>query len=175
MRIIMAVSKDEYMARDLDDDMSWLGATDKAVFRILTSVGGTLGVSLKSAQYMPHSLEGRELLPLSRYGTITQKGAGLKAWGTLLDFQNDRPDGWLIGGPSLALEALKLGWVSEIHLCHSNRMAFPDYESSPISDTLTPWLMNSPTTPNPYSGWMVSLVTQILDVNVVMWRNHGYP
>ncbi len=44
MRLIMGVSADGYVAMDDEDDMSWLGETDKKVFRIITGVGGVCAV-----------------------------------------------------------------------------------------------------------------------------------
>lgn len=159
----MAVSKDGWMARWLDDDMSWLGATDKAVFRILTGVNGAIGAGRRTAETMPRRLPGRNLTVLSSMGKHT----------TLNQFYDRHPDGWLIGGPRLALLALDLGLVDEVHLCRSDRMAFPVFEDAPITDLLTPWLEARKYDVTIDEGWRRELETSILDVTVECWRRHG--
>ncbi len=170
MRIVMAVSKDGYVARGPSDDMSWLGATDKAVFRILTGVNGDVAVGRGTACYMPRELPGRSLVYLSSRGRQTGK-----SWGTLEQFHRLAKHGWLIGGPRLALLALEAGYVDEVHLCRSDRCAFPDtHEDDPIVDPITPWLTDHLCTALPTSsGWVLELETRLLDVTVECWRHRG--
>jgi len=109
MRLIMVVSADGYVARDEHDDMSWTGTADKKIFRILTGVGGICAVGSKTYAMMPSVLHGRALVCLSRKGL------------TLIDLHRLEkcPDIWLLGGQTVALEALRLGIISEVHLCVS--------------------------------------------------------
>ena len=160
MRIVMAVSKDGWMARRLDDNMRWLGPTDKAVFRILTGVGGYVAVGGNSRRCMPGRLIGRNLTVLSSKGPAT-----------LFDFYCRHPDGWLVGGPRLALLALDLGYVDEVHLCRSDRMAFP--EPGALEDLLTPWLGARKYDAISDEGWRQEMETTVLDVTVECWRRRG--
>ena len=105
----MGVSADGFVAKDENDDMSWLGTTDKKIFRILTGVGGICAVGSKTYNVMPAVLHGRALVCLSRNGL------------TLTYLQKTHPDIWLLGGQTVALEAFKLGIISEVHLCWSKK------------------------------------------------------
>ena len=122
MRAIMAVSRDGYLARGPRDDMSWTGKADKAIFRLLTTLGGgQLGAGSRTYDAMPSpSLHGRQIHRLSR------KPRSLD--GRTLDlnwFQLAHPNGWLIGGREIVLEALETGLLTEMVMCHLDRMAFP--------------------------------------------------
>lgn len=131
MKLIMGVSKDGYVARKTNDDMSWLGASDKAAFRILSSMnGGVVGVSRTTAACMPSELPGRSLLVLSTTSCAL-------AWGSLLDFHRAYPGGHLLGGQGLALVALREGYIDEVQLCRSSRYAFPDMTNGAIPDRIT--------------------------------------
>ncbi|KFH18455.1 hypothetical protein ELZ19_06970 [Brucella abortus] len=165
MRLVMATSRDGWMARRADDDMSWLGATDKAVFRILTGVDGTVAVGSRTAEHMPRTLGGRRVLVLSASGR-----RAFQSWGTLEDFHRVHPDGWLIGGPSLALLALERGYVDEVHLCRSDRFAFPDPEARAVEDVVTPWLSERSEGLFHREGWRREMETTLLDVTVECWR-----
>ena len=107
MKLIMAVSVDGFVARDELDDMSWTSSTDKKIFRILTSVGGICAVGSKTYATMPQILTGRSLLKLSRNGL------------TLRFLTSINTSIWLLGGQTIALEAFKLGYIHEVHLCRS--------------------------------------------------------
>lgn len=149
MKLIMAVSADGYVARKKDDDMSWLGAADKAAFRILTaSGGGVVGVSHKTAVLMPDQLAGRSIVKLSRKDY------------SLDDFRYESPDSWLAGGQELALQAFSHGYLTEVHLCRSDRNAMP--EDSAIEDRITLYLLTH--------SWSVSVKTRINDTVVECWR-----
>lgn len=159
MRVLMAVSKDGYMARERDDRMGWLGATDKAVFRVLSGVGGVMAAGSRTTALMPGT-PGRRLLALSRSGY------------TLADLATEHPDAWLLGGPALALEALASDWagVDEVHLCRSDRLAFPDpLCAGSIRDTLTPYLEGRGVPTDADNGWRLGLKTRVLDVTVERW------
>lgn len=104
MRLIMAVSGDGFVARDDQDTMAWTGATDKALFKLLTLTGSRiLAASAKTARLMP-KLKGREVLELSRNGL------------TLAQFAVRYPLGTLLGGQTLALAALEWRLLSEVIL-----------------------------------------------------------
>ena len=132
MRLILGISRDGFLARTENDDMRWLGPIDKAIFRILTGINGTLIVSKKTAQNMP-ALEGRKLIPVSSSEFSLEEAAAA--------FE----DAWLIGGPTLALIALKGGLIHETILCVSDRYAFPTSGiQGSIEDKITPFLEASP-------------------------------
>lgn len=144
MRLVMAVSKDGFVARGEHDNMAWTGSTDKAVFKLLTSLdGGIIAVGKKTAALMPE-LKGRCSLVLSRGGH------------TLADVANEYPGATLVGGQTVALAALEQGFVSDAILVHSDRFVFGG-----IRDKLTPWLAAQSFTLSE---------TKILDVVVRMYR-----
>lgn len=103
MKLIMAVSSDGYLCDGPEDDMSWTGPLDKALFRALTSVGGLCAVGQATYGLMP-PLVGRQLIPLSSMGY--QLGR----------LHTEHPDAWLLGGPTLGRLALLAGFVTEFHL-----------------------------------------------------------
>ena len=109
MRLLMAVSRDGFLCRGPDDDMSWTGTTDKKVFRLLTGVGGVCAVGRVTRERTPRlELAGRKLLTLSRYHPDMH---------TLGWFASEHPDGWLLGGPTVAKRALDYNIVDEYHRC----------------------------------------------------------
>lgn len=150
MKLIMAISADGYVARSPQDDMSWLGSADKAAFRILTCVGGVLGVSARTANFMPLVLPGRKLVRLSHHDM------------DLTTFYKKHPDAWLLGGQTLALGALEMGYIGEAHICRSTRYAFPDKSQDPSPDLLTLALIEK--------GFEVKLATAVGDTKVECWR-----
>jgi dihydrofolate reductase len=111
MRLLMAVSVDGFLCIGPDDDMTWTGPADKTLFRALTSVGGICAAGSATWRIMPR-LEGRQLIPVSRSGY------------TLHRLEAEHPEAWLIGGPTIAVAALRLGLVTEMHLSvvHSYRL-----------------------------------------------------
>jgi dihydrofolate reductase len=156
LRLVMAVSRDGYLSRCKGDTMEWLGPTDKAVFRVLTGVGGVCGVGSGSAPYMPVELPGRVLWTLSRSGT------------TLGDFAERHPGTWLLGGPTLAAQALEQDLLDEVHLCRSDRRAFPDCMAAGAwPDLVTRFLEGNP------GRWNKALSTRVLDVTVERWNRYG--
>lgn len=120
MKLIMAVSKDGYVARERDDDMSWTGPFDKAVFRLLTMVGGEMACGPKTYELMPKDFGGRTLHRLS-----TRPRAYLQGVRDLHWFQANHPDGWLLGGQLIALNAIEMGLVDEAFVCMSDRRVYP--------------------------------------------------
>lgn len=125
MKLIMAVSKDGYVSREPDDDMSWTGSMDKAIFRLLTSVGGEIACGSRTYELMKnlalpgrrvHRLSSRPVQPYDPEGPVYRD----LAW-----FQRTHPNGWLIGGQSIAINALQMGLVEEAYVCQSERKCFP--------------------------------------------------
>jgi len=115
MKLIMAVSKDGYIAKEDSDDMSWTGFDDKLVFRLMTMVGGKpLGAGRKTYETMP-ALKARTLVSLSN---DPRRGCTLDA------FDAQYPDAWLIGGQDVALQAIAEERVTEFFLCHSPNAIF---------------------------------------------------
>ena len=132
MRILMAVSRDGYVARSHDDRMDWLGKEDKALFRALTSVGGMCAVGKTTAAVMPAVLAGRTLVRVVRAirGDSSDRADPFEDFCATLKRlrrmeKGGAPEWWLIGGQTIALAALAEGYVSEVHLCHSDRCAYP--------------------------------------------------
>ncbi|QDP53515.1 MAG: hypothetical protein GOVbin4933_61 [Prokaryotic dsDNA virus sp.] len=107
----MAVSGNGFVATGPNDDMSWTGPIDKAVFKLLTSTSDVLAVSSKSLEMMPENLPGRGKL----YGLSTDPRKGVQ----LEDFAALFPDAWLLGGQELALYAMKNGFVDRAYICRA--------------------------------------------------------
>lgn len=144
MRLVMAISKDGYVARGNHDTMQWTGSTDKALFKLVTLIGGgVIAAGSKTAAILP-ILPGRTVLTLSRDVY------------TLHNFAEEYPDGILIGGQTVALEALELGLVDEAIIMRLERFAF-----SGIRDKITPKVI---------AGCFVRTEVQILDVMVQLYR-----
>ena len=149
LKLILAVSLDGYVAKDAADDMSWTGPLDKLVFRLMTLTGGPLGVGKETFMLMP-ALPGREVVCLSSkavQGATISKPVPLEPGGvrqkqvvhkvkTLVDFANSYPTAWLIGGPTVALAALKLGIVAEVVMCHITHVQL----HRGIRDQVTPFI-----------------------------------
>jgi len=112
LNAILAVGRDGFMARSQDDDMRWTGQTDKAIFKLLTSVGQVIGLSNRTADLLPPAgLPGRHIARLSR-----QPGHY-----TLEDFAENNPGAWLGGGYALTTAALELNLVRAVFICHLDR------------------------------------------------------
>ena len=167
MRLVMGVSSDGYLARSREDDMRWLGRTDKGLFRVLTGVGGVCGVGARSAECMPNVLAGRELKVITRSGL----GMDLTAFGRL------HPDGWLLGGPTLAMCALSNDLLDEVHMCRSDRYAFGpegDTVGDGMRDCVTTFLenYNRPRSYQMHRRWELAMTTRVDEVTVETWRFH---
>jgi len=110
LNVILAVGRDGFMARGSEDNMQWTGQTDKAIFKLLTSVGQIIGMSNRSADLLPpKGLPGRQVVRLSRTGY------------QLMDFAENNPGAWLGGGYTLTKEALELDLVRAVFVCHLDR------------------------------------------------------
>lgn len=187
LKLIMAVSADGYLARGPEDDMSWTGKDDKAVFRLLTSVGAACGVGYGSWRLMPRELPGRSLVPITTDGRMVpnytptfgevEGSAPVPDWAgyersvTLGRFAYENPNGWLLGGPRVAYEALDIGLVDQVYLCrsavvlHGEQPAFkPLYR-----DEVTPWLMRQGERANAGTPWRRSQRIQVGSVTVDAW------
>lgn len=107
MKLLMAVSADGYVARGPEDDMTWTGPTDKAVFRLLT-MGETVGAGRVTYNLMRNlKLKGRDLRLIT-----SNPGAGY----TLESFARNCPRSWLIGGHTVALSALDHNLLDHVYL-----------------------------------------------------------
>ncbi len=109
MKLLMAVSADGFVAKGPVDDMSWTGAVDKAIFKLLTLTGDkNIYAGSNTYNQMP-ALKNRELRCLS---SNYMKGYTL---GNVFC-----SDSWLIGGQTVALEAIARNCITEVYLCHTN-------------------------------------------------------
>ena len=136
LKIVMAVSKDGFVSFGPDDDMSWTGPDDKRAFRLLTAVGGVLGAGRRTFEMLPR-LKGRRVVCLSTRPVMVENAAAREGQQfpfsdgpmpadaayeralTLGQFAHQHSTGWLIGGQTVALEALAIGLVDQVFLCHA--------------------------------------------------------
>ena len=109
MRVLLAISADDYLARGPDDDMRWTGREDKQIFRLLTSIDTDVPLLAGSvtAKLMPQ-LPGRKVLSISRGSHLTLEKA----------FEYF-PQAWLIGGLTVVLAAIDAGMVDKVYLSRS--------------------------------------------------------
>lgn len=137
LKLVMAVSKDGFVSLGPNDDMLWTGPDDKRAFRLLTSVGGVLGAGRRTFEQLPR-LKGRRVIclstrklmvpndelrevskaPLKPGGMVPEDAAYERAM-SLGQFAHQHPTGWLIGGQTVALEALSVGLVDQVFLCRA--------------------------------------------------------
>lgn len=92
MKAIFVESKNGYLAKGADDDMSWTPSLDKKLFKLLTYVyGGVCVVSLNTYQLLPKKM----LFDENRKFIIAEK------WGpcSLYNLNKSYPNAVLIGGP----------------------------------------------------------------------------
>lgn len=147
MRLILASSLDGYLSRGPSDDMRWTGPEDKNVFKLLTAVGGTCYAGRATFERLP-SLPGRTVHPLSR-----DEGKGL----TLGRAFYRHPEAWLIGGPTVAMEAIDAHLVDQVFMCYPDVVLgergepFPDPRWQ--RDGITPYLANHIASDNAGSYW----------------------
>lgn len=176
LKLILAVSADGFLATGPDDDMRWTGKTDKRVFRLLTSVGAVCGAGRTTWEQMP-KLPGRRLVPLSRTAEksairLSPASSGMPADDsiqieecmTLGRFAHLHPEGWLIGGPTVAMEALGIGLVDQAFLCRST-----SYIHGGMADTVTPWLTSRGESQNAGVPWSRTQRIDFEDVSVDVW------
>jgi dihydrofolate reductase len=125
-KLLLAVSADGFLARGPDDDMRWTGRDDKAVFRLLTLTGkGPVLVGRKTAELLP-ALPGRTVHAISR----GPKGI------TLQEASWAHRDAWLLGGPSVAREALEANLVELAVICQSPAVLGDGIPFKPLKDLL---------------------------------------
>lgn len=107
LNLLMAVSHDGFVARGPDDEMHWTGLADKTLFKMLTLVNPSLPLlaGRRTAAMLPQ-LPGRTVVPLSR---DPAQGLSLERAAELY------PGTWLIGGPEVAREALRLGLIQHVY------------------------------------------------------------
>lgn len=109
MKLILAVSRDGFVARGPTDDMTWTGPLDKFAFKLLTlSDGQPLYAGRVTFESLP-PLKGRTVRRISRDGREGSSSLE-QAW-------TNGEEAWLIGGPSIAEAALHAGYVNRVFLC----------------------------------------------------------
>lgn len=118
-KLLLAVSADGYVARGPDDDMRWTGVLDKRIFRLLTLSSPILLAGAATAKLLP-PLPDRTVMPLSRGGIHLGMAAV------------DYPDAWLIGGPTVALAALKQRLVGVAVICRTEAVLGGGIPFAPI-------------------------------------------
>lgn len=160
MKLIMAVSKDGFVARGPEDDMSWTGPIDKAVFRLLTSTSDVLAVSAKSLEMMPEEMPGRGRV----YALSTNPKRGI----ALEDFASIHPDAWLLGGQELAMFALKNGFVTKAYLCRA--LGTEIWQPERIEDRLTPYFTKRRYQKGAGAWWDQTMRVKIHDLVVEVWE-----
>lgn len=129
MKLLLAASRDGYLARGPDDDMRWTGPSDKAAFRLLSlSDGQPLLAGSRTFDQMP-KLPGRELLRLSREPASFGKHPRLDLHVAAGCF----PEAWLIGGPTVAEQALDRGLISRAFICVADVDLWSGMPLEPVS------------------------------------------
>lgn len=162
MKLIMAVSKDGFVARGPDDDMSWTGPVDKAVFKLLTSTSDVLAVSAKTLQYMPNTLPGRGKL----YALSTDPRRGI----ALEDFAGMFPDAWLLGGQELGLYAMKNGFANKAYICRVLDKELSVGNPNAIEDQLSSYFARRRYTKGRGSWWTEVMRVKIDQSLVEVWE-----
>lgn len=120
LRAIMAVSADGFVCRDDRDDMQWTGAADKRLFREQTA-GCAIGAGTTTWRAMRGlNLPDRTLVRITRTPGDLASSEGLteELDMTLGGFAEHYPDGWLIGGQTVLLSAIREGLVDRVLLSH---------------------------------------------------------
>lgn len=176
LKLILAVSADGYLARSPEDDMSWTGATDKKLFRLLTSVGAECAAGRRTWERLP-DLPGRRVVPLTTVrGRLVHKaddatGARPELSMCVGSFAHAHPEGWLLGGPTVAREALSYGLVDQVYLCRSQAVLHGEQPAfKPLyRDEVTPWLMSRGEAHNAGIPWRRSHRIQLDGVTVDCW------
>lgn len=161
MKLLMAVSRNGYVAKGPVDDMTWTGPDDKAVFKLLTSTGDILAASAQTVEQMPSTLEGRgQLYALSR---DPRKGVQLE------DLAPMAPNAWLLGGPTIAMYALRNGFVDRVFLSIVPAQIDVDQHPGAIEDQVRPYLEARGYRPGKSVWWNRSLRVTVGQVMVECW------
>lgn len=155
----MAVSADGFVARGPDDDMSWTGRADKALFRAQTE-GCTLGAGTTTFRQLP-PLPNRRVVQITRSVPDRLFEAApllaiMEDRMVLGDFYRAFPDGWLVGGQTVLLSAIMRGFVDRVLLSHVRAEV-----GSGVADKVTPMLARL--------GWISRLYPQG-EIDIVTWR-----
>ncbi len=110
LRLVMAMSGDGFVARGPGDDMSWTAPEDKRLFSLVTRTRGALCVvSDRTRRQMPTTLPGRRLVTIRRSPDTFGSPDDMT-----LESAAETTDGaWLLGGQTLALEAIRRDLVWE--------------------------------------------------------------
>lgn len=117
MKILMAHSADGYLCMGPRDDMTWTGPDDKKIFRLLTrSSESPLLAGRTTAEIMPRLP--KQVLAISRPHLTLGKADSLY------------PDAWLIGGPTIAREAILGGFAKVVFLVQSPQEL---YDGTPLT------------------------------------------
>lgn len=183
LKLVMAVSKDGVVSLGPDDDMLWTGRDDKRAFRLLTHSGGILGAGRKTFESLPR-LKGRTVVCLSTRRGMVQNAAAREALQfpmsdgplsdeaayestmTLGQFAHRHPDAWLIGGQTVALEALSVSLLLLVVLCRApielRRSSLFD-PSTAQPDRITPFLQ-------PRKEWAMVGRVPFGETQVEFWR-----
>lgn len=119
LRAIMAVSADGFVCRGPEDDMRWTGSADKRLFREQTA-GCAIGAGTTTWETMRGlSLPDRTLVHITREPRDLWSGGPTEELEmTLGGFAEHYPDGWLIGGQTVLLSAIREGFVDRVLLSH---------------------------------------------------------
>lgn len=160
LNLILAVGRDGFMARSYEDPMQWTGQTDKAVFKLLTSVGQVVGMSNRSADLLPpKGLVGRTVVRISRTGLL------------LHEFAERYPGSWLGAGSTLTRQALEHNYVGAAYICHLDRDC-----CGPAGRAAYPHALEDPTRlyltgmQGAHRGWRQEHTIKIGDVTVAVHR-----
>lgn len=103
MTLLMAMSADQFLARGVNDDMSWTGPVDKYGFKLLTLSEPSKVICVGAQTF--------DQLPTLHHRTVIKLTRGLGGY-SLYRMKGAYPDSWLIGGPTVAMEALRMGLVN---------------------------------------------------------------
>lgn len=178
MKAIMAISKDGFVCKDKDDDMSWTSKTDKKIFRLLTQVslggistdpsgknrlfcGYNTGQTMKDVKLNnrilksvhTNSLFGHRIVFYTE--TLSEDGSF-----DIIDYRIDElktgDNAWIIGGQKTIMQALNNNILEQVFICRSDVKIHKG-----VKDEITPTLM---------SLFNLSDTIKINDVSVEIWN-----
>ena len=130
LKAILVVSKDGYVARsEKNDDLSWTGKVDRAMFSLLVSTADLFGIGKNTCDMMKPDLKGKN------FRLISREGSHNLSW-----FYGSDRNAWLIGGQTLLVAALKKEYVGELHIIRSVENASPN-QGEGIRERVTPLLL----------------------------------
>lgn len=183
LRLILASSADGVLAMGRDDPMHWTGKDDKTAFRLLTQVGGVCAAGRTTWKQLP-KLKGRRVMCLSRtpgyamssrplltkYEAIPiDATCALEHTVTLGGFAHAHPGGWLLGGPTVAQEALDAHLVDQVFMCRAPaQLRGGPFDGDFIPDRITPQLRDGP-------QWHLSQRIRLGETDVECWSRGERP